>query len=205
MYLLELQDLMFLIKCMQDPSDNFEINSYISISSSCTRASSSAKLNHNFCHYSITRYFYTNRIARLWNALPSVEIFQSYKSLKHQITTFLWDHFIAIFNPDFPCTFHFICPCSSCHHIPHLWFISSYSCTCTHYLYLRSSPLWWYWLSTHHWPLYHHHLLSLLPESCVVKLIIIIVIIIITSWDPFTNGSIIHSALNDPYCFGRYT
>ena len=119
MYWFELQDFMIFIKCMQDPSDNFDINSYISFSSSCTRASTTAKLKHNFCRYSTTRHFYTNRIARLWNALPSVDISQSYQTIKHQITSFLWDHFIANFDPNSPCTFHFICPCSSCYHIPH--------------------------------------------------------------------------------------
>ena len=57
MYWYELQDLMFLVKCLKDPSDNFDILSHISFVSSCTRASSSTKLKHNFCRTTTTRHF----------------------------------------------------------------------------------------------------------------------------------------------------
>ena len=72
MYWLEIQDLMFLIKCVKYPSDNLDIFSRKSFVSSCTRASSSKKLKHNLCRSSSTKHFYFNRIVYLWNSLPSI-------------------------------------------------------------------------------------------------------------------------------------
>ena len=34
--------------------------------------------------------------------------------IKRDLVTFLWDHFLAHFNPDSLYTFHLVCPCSSC-------------------------------------------------------------------------------------------
>ena len=120
MYWYELQDLMFLVKCLQDPSDNFDILSYghISFVSSCTRASSSAKLKHNFCRTTTTRHFYFNRIVHLWNVIPDIDTSQPYCTIKRQISSFLWDHFQSHFDPSSPCSFHLLCPCSSCSHFP---------------------------------------------------------------------------------------
>ena len=102
MYWLEIQDLMFL---KIYPSDNCDIFSQISFVASCTRASSSKKLKHNFRRSSSTKHFYFNRIVYLWNALPPIDISQSYSSIKRQITNFLRDHFTANFNPDHSCTY----------------------------------------------------------------------------------------------------
>ena len=98
MYWFELQDFMYLIKCMKDPSDNFDIYSHIPFVTSCTRASSTKTLKHNFCRYSTTQHFYFNRVVHLWNALPPVDITQSYPTIKRQITNFLWDHFTSNFT-----------------------------------------------------------------------------------------------------------
>ena len=114
MYWYELQDLMFLVKCLKDPPDNFDILSHISFLSSCTRASSSKKLKHNLCHTTTTRHFYFNRVVHLWNAIPAVDTSQSYYIIKRQLSSFLWDHFQSHFDPNSPCSFHFRCPCSSC-------------------------------------------------------------------------------------------
>ncbi len=49
MYWLELQDIMFLIKCLKDPPDNIEITSHISFASSATRASSTQFQSFLYC------------------------------------------------------------------------------------------------------------------------------------------------------------
>ena len=53
----ELQDFLFLIKCMKDPSDNFDVKSFISFANSSTRATSANKLNYNIYHSTTTRHF----------------------------------------------------------------------------------------------------------------------------------------------------
>ena len=62
---------------------------------------------------STTSHFYFNRVVKLWNKLPIV-LSESYTKNKHDICVFLWDHFIKNFNSDIPCSYHFLCPCSSC-------------------------------------------------------------------------------------------
>ena len=71
MYWLELQDLMFLIKCIKDPDDNCDISNHVKFMSSPTRASSLKHLQHNISRFSTTRHFYFNRIVPLWNSLVS--------------------------------------------------------------------------------------------------------------------------------------
>ena len=122
MYWLELQDLMFLVKCIKDPSDNFNISSHITFINSTTRASRLNHLQHNYCRSTTIRHFYFNRIASLWNSLVThIDLSLSIHTIKRNILTALWDHFLLNFDPNNPCTFHYICPCSSCSIIPHLW------------------------------------------------------------------------------------
>ena len=114
-YWLELQDILFLIKSIQQPSDNLNIFDYITFVTSPTRLGSSLKLKVNFCRSTTTRHFYFNRVVRLWNGLPHVNPLDPYTQLKHKLNVFFWNHFVLHFNPDHPCTYHFVCPCSSCH------------------------------------------------------------------------------------------
>ena len=88
----ELQDLLFLIECMKDPSDNFDVKSFISFANS----SSANKLNYNIYHSTTTRHFYFNRIGRLWNSVPSPDLRTSLSLIKRDLVTFLWDHFLHI-------------------------------------------------------------------------------------------------------------
>ena len=89
MYWFELQDILFLVKCMKEPADNFDTSSYISFITSNTRASSTAKLRHNISHFSTTQHFYFNRVIHLWNTLPSIDISESFPSIKHQVICYL--------------------------------------------------------------------------------------------------------------------
>ena len=100
---------------MKDPSDNFDIIKYfISFANSSTRATSANKLNYNIYHSTTTRHFYFNRISRLWNSAPSPNLRTSLSLIKRDLVTFLWDHFLAHFNPDSLCSIRLVCPCSSC-------------------------------------------------------------------------------------------
>ena len=123
MYWLELQDIMVLIKCLKNPSDNFDVSNHITFMNSCTKASGLNHLQRNFRLSTTVCYFYFNRTVSLWNSLVSYtrnDLTLSIPNIKQNILTILWDHFLSNFDPDNPCTFHCICPCFSCCIISHL-------------------------------------------------------------------------------------
>ena len=112
---LELQDLLFLVKCLKDPPDNFDILQYVSFCKANTRSSAKGKMEYHYKRTSLGRHYYFNRVVRLWNALPEIELEASARLIKIQISKFLWNHFITNFDPDNHCTYHLRCPCSNCH------------------------------------------------------------------------------------------
>ena len=57
MYYYDLQDLLFLIKCLLNPPDNFNILQYISFSSHGTRSTTAGKLKVNYRCTSTTQHF----------------------------------------------------------------------------------------------------------------------------------------------------
>ena len=71
MYWFELQDITFLLKCLQDPNDHMNIFQYVTFASSITRAGNAGKLKSNHCKTSTVRHFFFNRVVRLWNSLPN--------------------------------------------------------------------------------------------------------------------------------------
>ena len=68
MYYYDLQDLLFLIKCLLSPPDNFDI--IITVRTFLYYGTTAGKLKVNYKHMSTTRHFYFNRVVRLWNAIP---------------------------------------------------------------------------------------------------------------------------------------
>ena len=82
MHWYELQDMMFLVKCFKNPLDNLIIRDYVEFVTSTTRASSNGKLRHKFCRLPTPRYFYFNRIVRLWNLFPQIDLSLSLPSIK---------------------------------------------------------------------------------------------------------------------------
>lgn len=116
MYHLELNDVMFLIKSLQHPSDHFNISHFITFSDNNTRSSSSHKLKHAFIKStSISiRHFYFYRIPRLWNALPPINLDSSHVSIKSTLIKYLWSHFDEHFDSTNYCTYHYLCPCTKC-------------------------------------------------------------------------------------------
>ncbi len=117
MYWLEMQDIMFLVKCLQDPNDTINIRSHISFSSTTTRAGSDNKLKYKYQRTSAGRHFYFNRVARLWNKFPAtcLDLSKSFCAIKKNVSDFLWKHFKEQFDPKDTCTFHLQCPCYKCH------------------------------------------------------------------------------------------
>ena len=113
-YILDIADIMFLIKSLKNPTDNFYILNYVSFSNNQTR-SSNYKLKHTFISTNQSRNFYCNRI---WNALPVIDLSAPVLTIKLKIKIFMWNHFTAHFDPDDTCSFGFLCPCQRCHNAP---------------------------------------------------------------------------------------
>jgi len=118
MYTYELNDLMFLIKCLKQPSDHFNIYHHIQFATSSTRFGNSNKLVHPKSSSSTHQHFYFNRIVRLWNHLPIIDTSLSIHQLKLYFTRFLWREFSTKFTSDLPCTMHIVCPCYRCSALP---------------------------------------------------------------------------------------
>ena len=113
MYWLDLQDLVFLVKCLKDPNDTFNIHHYITFVTSSTRAGTNNKLCHRFTRLNSTRHFYFVRIVRLWNTIPNgiLDLNLTVQTNKLRLREYLWGHFALNFNPINPCTYHYLCAC----------------------------------------------------------------------------------------------
>ena len=64
--------------------------------------------------------FTATEIPRLWNKLLLLNFSLSTKSIKKtkKLYEIFWSHFQLHFDPDNSCTFHYLCPCSSCSKLP---------------------------------------------------------------------------------------
>ena len=110
-------DIMSLIKSLKFPSNCFNINHFISFSSSGTR-SCGVKLIHNISSTNKQQNFYFVRICRLWNALPIIDLTLPMHIIKKHLKMLFWNHFNSNFDSLNPQTFHFLCPCGSCLNSP---------------------------------------------------------------------------------------
>ena len=117
---LEFMDITFLISSLKFPQDHFNIYNYVQFINSNTRSSFTSKLKCLLPQSSNSHlhFVYFNRITKLWNALPVMDLDLSLKSLKRELYSFFWQFFLDTFDPDLPCTWHYICPCSSCYSLP---------------------------------------------------------------------------------------
>ena len=116
MYIFETSDVLFFIKNLKNPANNFNINTYISFSVGNTR-SYGVKLRHNESSTNKERHFYFNRISRLWNSLLIIDLDLPINIIKSKIKSYFWQHFIKTFDPDNIHKLHYLCPCGSC--LPH--------------------------------------------------------------------------------------
>ena len=100
MYIYDQCDILFFIKSIQNPSDHFNIQTFIKFCHHSTRSSSSNKLEHVFTSSNQQRNFYFNRLPRTFNSLPVIDLTQPFVTIKFQLTKILWRHFIRNFDPD---------------------------------------------------------------------------------------------------------
>ena len=117
------------IKSFKSPTSFFDINHYVSFNNSITCTID--HLHHTNCHTlarpytynqsNLSSHFYYYRLPYLWNSLTQIDITLPSSTIKKIVTEFLWNYFIANFDPTSPCTyaFHFYCPCCNCSKTPH--------------------------------------------------------------------------------------
>ena len=67
-------DIMFVIKSLKFPTNNFNIRDYISFSTTNTISSSGHKLLHMHHSSNTNRHFFFHRIPRLWNSIPVIDL-----------------------------------------------------------------------------------------------------------------------------------
>ena len=120
MYVYELNDLIFFVKSYKAPSSHFDIRKYISFASHSTRSSSYFKLVHMRSNTSVTHHFYFARLVRLWNSLPAIDIALPVQTIKLKLINHFWSSFMAKFDSNQPCSFHYMCPCNRCSKLPNI-------------------------------------------------------------------------------------
>ena len=111
-------DIMFLVKSVKFPSGHFNIHEFVQFCSYSTRAGHSFKLKHLLCRSNYERNIYFNRIPRLWNSLPFLDITLSPSVIKYKLRAYFWDHFMSTSNSNNLCTYHYLCPCPKCSQLP---------------------------------------------------------------------------------------
>ena len=99
MYYLEINDLTFFINSLKHPDNHFNIKDFVTFSDSSTRSSSFNKLKHTKSLSNSARHAYFNRLPRLWNSLPPINLDSSTNCIKSLITEHFWSHFSSHFNP----------------------------------------------------------------------------------------------------------
>ena len=114
MYWLEIADVLFFMKSLRGQNDSFNVLDYVAFTSSRTRSGNRKKLQHKYCRTTKRRNFFFHRIVRLWNALPVLDTNLSLPALKFHLAKFFWNHFLTHFDVNNTCTYHFVCPCSTC-------------------------------------------------------------------------------------------
>ena len=118
MYTLDFYDSILFIKALKQCLSHFNIYDYIYPSVMQTQdLFSSSNINHAHHSNNYTRNFYFNRITRLWNKLPIIDLNLSLPTIKAKIYNYLHQHFTMNFIADNPCTYHFCCRCSNCYNV----------------------------------------------------------------------------------------
>ena len=110
----EVTDILFFVKNIKNQNSCFPISDYITPSSCSTRQKTFFKLRHTKSSSNPMRQLYFNRLPRLWNSLPYIDLDMSVTSIKRKLFELFWQHFISNFDPDNACTYHYVCPCTKC-------------------------------------------------------------------------------------------
>ena len=107
MYTLDLNDIMFFIKNLKTRHDGFDIKSYISFVTGNTRLATSNKLQHNRSTDMMANNFYFNRLPRLRNALPIIDINLHPDNIKQKLLHYFWNHLKLLLIHQIPVTLLF--------------------------------------------------------------------------------------------------
>ena len=70
---------------LKSPSEHFDICRYISFSTSSTRSGFAQRMSHVRSTNNSSRHFYFNRLPRLWNSLPPINLEQSIPTIKNHL------------------------------------------------------------------------------------------------------------------------
>ena len=117
-YILDLNNIMFFIKSLKNCHDGFNITNYIKFVTGNTRSALCNKLQQTKSTNNTLQNFYFNRLPRIWNTLPIIDINEHPTRIKNKLTKYLWKHFLNNFDPTITCTFSILCPCINCSKVP---------------------------------------------------------------------------------------
>ena len=81
MYILEIADIVFFIKSINNPSEKFNILDFVDFSAGSTR-SANTKLYHKTTRTNNTMNSYFYRLPRLWNHLPIIDLSRPLDEIK---------------------------------------------------------------------------------------------------------------------------
>ena len=118
MYFLDYQDIIFLVSCLKETDSNSPVLNYISFSSSNARSSTFLKLTTHKVKSNPSRHFYFNRVTRLWNFLPPIDLNLFLPTIKKNLKQTFWKYVEERFNSSDHCSFNLVCPCNRCRVIP---------------------------------------------------------------------------------------
>ena len=90
----ELNDVMFFVSSIRNPTKSFNILQYVNFSGNFTRASVNYKLVHHMSRTNKVKHFYFHRLPSLWNSLPTINLDQSLRFIKFKLRQFFWSHFV---------------------------------------------------------------------------------------------------------------
>ena len=108
MYVYELLDVIFFVKCFKSPDPSFPIWDHVSFSTASTRSASAAKLNHKSRSSTLSRAYLLLQIG------PHLEHSPSYRPLSFPLyneITAKKDFLVSL-------SFHVLCPCCRCSQLP---------------------------------------------------------------------------------------
>ena len=117
-YILDLSDVMFFIKSLRNHHDGFIINNYTKFVTGNTCSASSNKLHQTRSTNNINNNFYFNRLPRIWNALPTIDLNEHPTRIKNKLSEYLRKHFLSNFDPANTRSFSISCPCINCSKVP---------------------------------------------------------------------------------------
>ena len=112
MMIFEINDILFFVKQLKTPSEHFNVLTLVSFCSGQTRSATHFKMKIPSTNTNSSRNMYFNRLPRLWNALPLINTNKSIFTIRKDLYQLFWKHFLEKFDPDSPCTFHYLCPTS---------------------------------------------------------------------------------------------